>query len=542
MNVLFKTMTIVVFVFTLVSCDDDFNSVGSEIIGDVNFRDDQYAATPIAYSKSFDRVQTSNLPVYGLGAYKDLAYGLTTYSILSQVQPGPTGFDPEFGDEAILDSVVLSLPYFSTAIEVNSVQIGEKTEIATTYRLDSIYGNRPFKLSIYQSNYFLRDVDPSTNERQVYYSNDVANSFATNALEGTLLFTRNSFIPSGLEMVLTTPDGSDSDSLPERERVSPRLRVKFDDEIVNLFKTQFLDKEGSSELSNSNNFLNYFRGIYIKAEAVSGNGNLVCFNLANANLTLHYSFKSSTSEDREQGELALAFSNNIINGITTEPQPASNIPTELLAENQDSINGEANLYLKGGDGSFAVIDLFNKDITNENGEQENELQFLRRQNWLINDATLKFYINKDNITSGDVEPERIYIFNLETGEVLADYGLDASFGLLNQQDPVNSILNHLGRISRDSDDNGESYTIGLTQHIIDLLKGDTDNIKLGVSVSQNVNITTNSIGDTPVGEDEIIPTSSVFSHEGTILYGNTENVPEAKRLKLDIFYTESKDN
>ena len=61
-------------------------------------------------------------------------------------------------------------------------------------------------------------------------------------------------------------------------------------------------------------------------------------------------------------------------------------------------------------------------------------------------------------------------------------------------------------------------------------------------MSQNVNILTNAIGDTPTTKNEIIPSSSIVSHEGTVLYGNGVNVPESKRLKLDIFYTSSKEN
>ena len=62
-------------------------------------------------------------------------------------------------------------------------------------------------------------------------------------------------------------------------------------------------------------------------------------------------------------------------------------------------------------------------------------------------------------------------------------------------------------------------------------------------VSQNVNIFANAVGFTPSStEDEIIPFSSIISHEGTVLYGNGSNVPEDKRLRLEIFYTEPINN
>ncbi|WP_271784691.1 DUF4270 domain-containing protein [Aquimarina algiphila] len=564
-NILIRTTVIVAVVSTFLSCDDDFNTVGSEVIGDVNFEDNQYTAIPVAFSRKFDRVQTNNLiasvdqngrttpHANVLGIYNDPVYGKSEYSILSQVLP-PIGQNgqltiPSFGTNAVLDSVVFSLPYSSTAIGTTSVSVAENvTEMATTYRLDSIYGSSPFKLSIYKSDYFLRGFDPTSNNRQVYYSDDIETNFGPE-VEGTLLHTNNAFVPSAEEILLIekTTD-AEGTVTTNRERVSPRLRVNFsadldeDKEVVALFKTLFLDKEGSVELSNVNNFLNYFRGIYIKAEPVNNTGNLLYLNTAGAQLTLHYSFDTSNTDNegnpiRDQGELALGFSNTIMNSIKTDFEPT--IANELLPENQDSTNGEADLYLKGGAGSYAVIDLFGGNVINENGEEENELSFLKRQDWLINDASIKFYINQDKVISGAAEPERIYIFNLETGAPLLDYSSDP---VNSNEFPIVSRINHLGRISRDSDGNGEFYRIRITQYILNVLNDQFDNVKLGLSVSQNVNIITSSIGDTPITNNEVIPTSSIVSHEGTVLYGNGASVPESKRLKLDIFYTASKNN
>ncbi len=582
-NTLFKIMAIVAVVFTFLSCDNEFSPVGGEIIGGVNFQDSLYVATPVAYSKKFERVQTNGLirDVQGvqtnfqanlLGVYNDPIYGPSEYSILSQVQPSE--FDPDFGTNPVLDKVILSLPYFSTveSTESQSLTLGSGeviTETVTKYTLDSIYQNNSFRLSVFQSNYFLRNFDPSSNERQIYYSDDIANFGSQVEGDGTPLVTVEDFIPSPDEIIIDeiVKDVDDLDSLVSRSRLSPRLRIELP---VQVFKEQFIDKQGGTELSNADNFNNYFRGIYIKAEPTNGTGNLLYLNVREGNITLQYTADSDTQTDdaqtdntteREQREFTLSFTGNIINSITTQLEPT--IAEELKAENQDQVNGEENLYLKGGDGSFAVIDLFNKCvefdddgnfILDENGgpifidcpaateEKKTELDFLKSQNWLINDASLKFYINQDVVTAGETEPERIYVFNLETGGVIADYGLDANFQLFDQNNPINSIPNHLGRISRDADDAGEFYRISLTQHIINLLGEDTDNIKLGVSVSQNVNAVVSVVGDTSTTNDEIIPNSSIISHEGTILYGNGASVPESKRLKLEIFYTESTNN
>ncbi|WP_378179543.1 DUF4270 domain-containing protein [Aquimarina sp. SS2-1] len=593
-NVLTKMAAIVVAVFTVVSCDDDFNSVGSEVIGDVNFEDNEYSAVPIAYSKKFSRVQTSGLPNNLIGVYNDPVYGQSTYNVLAQVLPAR--FNPTFGNNAVLDSVVISLPYFSELTETN---IDEDGVVTNTFQLDSIYGSGDINLSIYQSNYFLRDfdVDQGAEERQIYYSNDIADNFG-GSIEGTSIATLNGFKPSNEEIILTTPDGTDADDERDSQSVNPRLRIAFlstlaataaqgntdpptpreaNQPIIDYFTSLFLEKEGSVELSNANNFHNYFRGIYFKATPNTGDGSLVFFDITSANITLHYSFDTDEidTEDvdddgetddfiRGTGDLALNFSNNIVNGIDFDFSNAtlnngSNI-SDIL-DNQDEINGEDNLFLKGGEGSYAVIDLFNEYVqVDDNGdfildENENpiiienpteeekiktELDFLKSRDWLINEASMKIYINQSEMISGDTEPERIYVFNLDTGGVLIDYQADIT---ANAANPFISVTEHLGPITRDSDERGEFYKIKLTRHLIDVLNEDTDNVKLGVSVSQNVNITDIAQGFTPTNtEDEIIPFSSIISHEGTILYGNGANVPEGKRLKMDIFYTESKSN
>ncbi|WP_299435239.1 DUF4270 domain-containing protein [uncultured Aquimarina sp.] len=574
-NVLIKITAIVAVVFTVVSCDDDFNSVGSEVIGDVNFEDNQYAAIPLGYSKRFEKVQTSNLPNYLIGVYNDPVYGQSTYNVLSQVLP--SRLDPVFGDNPVLDSVVLSLPYFSELTETNTDDEGEVTN---TYELDSVYGSQNIRLSVYQSDYFLRNfgVGDEAEERQIYYSNDIE-SFGP-IIENKLLFSVDNYAPSANELRLVSEDDdSDGNDDPQVTRLAPGLRLALisDDaaaeatalnpdpdndpstdntrtgnqELIDYFTGLFLDKEGSIELSNANNFNNYFRGIYFKTEAITQDGSLIFFDITSANITLHYSFDTEVADTddidddgdttelitvRDEGNLPLTFLNNIVNGIDFDF--STTISGEL--DDQDMVNGEENLYLKGGEGSYAVLDFFNGNVTNENGESENELDFLKRQDWLINEASMKIYINQDEVVSGDAEPERVYVFNLETGVVLIDYLVDSSSNTTN---PVQSVTNHLGRISRDSDEKGEFYKIRLTQHIINILNDDTDNVKLGLSVSQNVNISANAEGFIPANTDEeIIPFSSIISHEGTILYGNGTNVPEEKRLKLDIFYTESKSN
>ncbi|MFC5047949.1 DUF4270 domain-containing protein [Aquimarina hainanensis] len=545
----FKKLTtfVVVLSSVLVSCDDEFSTVGSNIIGDVNFNDSSYTAIPKAYSKRFERVQVNNLPNNLLGVYED-TYGTSTYTVLSQMQLGTQ--NPTFGTNAELDSVVLTIPYFSTETESTT---NDEGEVEKKYRLDSLYGTDPVKLSVYQSNYFLSsfETNGSPDDRKVYYADDIkANK---TLIEGTLLAEQAVFYPQKDEVILRVKDGDDEGDELDVVRQAPRLRLKLSKEY---FKTLILDKEGMPELSNSNNFNNYFRGVYFKVAPINGKGSLLQFNINQADITLYYTYdkeqttNGETTTVQEDKEFKLNFGNSgiILNGIENDFTEGILVGESVV---DGLIDGEDNLFLKGGQGSYGILEFFTgiakdaegNEITNGEGEPMTELEYLKEQEWLINEANIKLYINQDKINSGEAEPERVFVFDADTGAVLVDYIADRTN---NDNNPVNSRISHLGRITRDTDDKGEYYKIRITQHIINLLNGDTENIKLGISVSQNVNersIRDASVTPTsPEDQKDIVPSSSLISHEGTVLYGYGENVPDDKQLKLEIFYTAAKTN
>lgn len=582
-----KTISALAVAIAIVSCDDDFNSVGREVIGDVNFEDNIYTSAPLAYNRAFERVQSSGIISLNqqgrveragisndrLGVYDDPTYGRSTYSVLAQLEP--ERFNAVYGQNARLDSVVLSLPYFSTRTETSQ---NDDNETINTYRLDSVYGNGNVKLSIYRSNYLLRDFDPTVvtddegSQRQLYFSDDFD---GITSIEETLLAKVDDFTPKADEIEIEVPS-DDEDEEPTTTRLTPRLRVVLGEDLgtsttlqkstLALFQQWFLDREGGPEFSNANNFRNYFRGIYIKAEPEDDSGSLVVFNIGNGDITLHYSFDTESDDDSDEtptstGSLTLNFRNHVANVIEKESKPEID---EGLS-NQDPNNGVGaeNLYLQGGEGSYGVLELFNQKVAvdgngnfiideegnpvpDENSDKT-ELDFLRDQNWLINDASIKLYIDQNKLTSTETsEPNRIFIFDVNNGQVLFDYLTDRTN---NTTIPLFSRINHLGFLSRDSDEKGDFYQIRITRHLLRVLNEGEDNVKLGISVSQNVNVASMALGssntinpDDENPNDEIIPVSSIISHEGTILYGNTNEVPEDKRLELEIFYTKSKGN
>lgn len=521
-KVIKKITTLFVVIFVFAACDDDFSTIGGEIINNpagVNVQEVEVNA----YTQKLDALQSNGLANNLLGVYNDPVYGQSQASVLTQLSLAPV--DPTFEGDVQLDSVVMNIPYFSTEVQADDTG-------AKTYKLDSIYGQAPFKLSVYQSDYYLASYDPETDfqNRQKYYSNQ--QDVFEQHLVGEPLYENDNFIPSPSAIVSYEPkDTGEQDTVV----LTPALHVKLP---VEFFQQKIIDKEGSSALLNNSNFQEYLRGLFLKAEPVNGDGSMMLLNMldANAGITLYYTTETETTNDAgdtetttKYGSYKLKFGSNIVNTFQGE------FPDDILQDIQsnDPATGSKRLYLKGGEGSMAVIDLFS---------EEGQLEELRNHNWLINDADLEIYVDQDKV-QGANEPERLYLYDLNNNTILADYSFSANFiGDNNPSDPLNSLTNFSKRLERDTDGNGVKYTIRLTQHISNILKKDSTNVKLGLVVTQNINKTGMvSVRNAEGQAVKQVPTMSVLTPEGTVLYGD-EAENEDKRLKLRIYYTDLDQN
>ncbi|TVZ58101.1 uncharacterized protein DUF4270 [Flavobacteriaceae bacterium MAR_2010_105] len=516
---------------SFIACDKDFASIDSDIINNDNaahFKTSKQKFNVTAYTKKLDPVQTNNLPLNFLGVYNDQVYGTTTANVVSQIST--TIFNRVFGDNVKMDSVVLHIPYFSRSISINDN--GE-----TIYELDSVFGSDPIKLYIYENNYFLRDFNPSSeiNSTQTYYSNGSTGLDQINPtqlegnlikIEGTTNGELESFIPNDGEIQIRDSAGEIT------ERLAPALRVKLD---TTFWRQKIIAKEGEIELSNLNNFKDYFRGIYFKTEAVNNKGNMSLLNFAatNAKITMYYEIESPTQAGvRETRTYEFTFTGNRVNFISE--------PSNAIADG-DALNGDEKLYLKGGQGSVAVIDLFSGLIQDpDSGLDVPQLEYFRNRKgkWLINEANLVFYVDQTAVQQLN-EPDRVYLYDLENNTPLTDYFVD----LVNSTVPVNSRISHLGKLQRvgeEPDGLGIKYKIRLTEHINSILLRDSTNVKLGLAVSANVNIESSSLQYNILTNDNLntkVPLSSIVTPRGTVLHGNNTSV-EAKKVYLEILYTE----
>ena len=558
-------------VIVIVSCQNDFATIGTDIIGDDNFQTNSTTYPVTTYTRPIEAMQTNTLNTDLLGYYSDPVFGSYNASVVSQMIP--TSYNPTFGENIVLDSVVLTMPYFIQSSEIDD-------DGNTSYVLDSIYGDSPIKLSIFQNNYFLRNFNPDAEfgESEKYYSNRTnsqGNPINSMDLEGQLLYTDDEFLPSSEQIILTDID---EDGEPfESAKLPPAIRIYLDNPNDTYWQDLIFNKEGEAELSNENNFLNYFRGIYLKAESLGMNGSLMLLNLANtnSNITLFYTEDSPDEDsdgipdfadvdtdndgssdngtdadgdgindvhdvDQTGGEdlnfdgiddsFDLTISDTFVLNFTGNRVNFFDNNLTVIPEGDPNI-GDETLYLKGGEGYMAVINLFEGD---DEGNSMS-LEEFKSNNWLINEARLEFYVEQDAVQNLQ-EPDRLFIYDIENERPLVDYFLDPTSGNIDEF----SRIDHLHPLEREDDETdgaGIRYKIEITEHIKNIFTRDSINTKLGLYVTSNVN----SITPLEFQDEDMVPkvtiSGSALSPRGTVLHGN-RSADESKRVTLKIFYTE----
>jgi len=584
----------------LISCDKDYDQLGTDIVGENHYVFDKYnGATIKAFNQDLGPISSNDLAINPLGFYEDPAFGNTQANFVTQIvlsSEAPV-FNNSVADNfqvlPVLDSVILDIPYFS---KLKSTDADGKH----TYELDSIYGTEgsKFKLSVYRSNYYLRDYDPDQafGAKQLFYTNQ-DDTFNNNIIGSAL---NNSPINDGKEnenfyfdkrehKTAVLADDGVTYSYP---RSVPSMRLHLDTTVFN----DLILNGPSSQLLNNDLFKNYFRGLYFKTTAIQGNpGNMAMLNFANGKITMYYKEDKKTTTKDGQG-----------NDVVTYPRVNKTFALNLSGKTVSLLNSTRNgnytsamsntsqeasrLYVKGGAGSMAVINLFGTIdlkglapnpsynsslpvsytnpkyllsptynpnlpisdtnlkylVTGPNGVSD-EIDDIRAKDWLINEANLTFYVDKPAMKDNKRQPNRIFLYDVNNKKVLVDYTQDftsnSTYPKLNKYIYGGIFVNDEGKVPNESNnEKANKYKIRITNHIRNLINKDSTNVKLGLVVTEYISgdHTAFSKRKNP-GSDSVIsaPSLSVMNPLGTILHGtiSTDPTEENRKLKLEIYYT-----
>lgn len=555
-NSIIKIFFLAITVVFFTSCDKDFNTIGGDLIGDEHFGLVHDSINVLSYNQNIGPVQSNNLPVNPLGIYEDDVFGTTEASFATQVVLASV--NPTIGNNVEIDSVTLSIPYFSH-IESTNATTGN-----STYVLDSIYGSadenkRAIKLSVYENGYFMRDLDPVTGflESQKYYTNQGSDFDALKGgirLNDGVVAQNDAFFFDKSEIKNTTTTTTDGKEVKTTTKTAPAMRLALN---KTYFKTKIIDAAASGKLITNDVFKNYFRGLYFKVEKSGASpGQLAMMNFKAGTVTINYkedlvtTTNGQTSTTRVSKSIVLNMTGNTVSLVKNTKKT---VYEDAITTNVNKTAGDSRLYVKGGEGAMSVLELFDKtdvlgydasgNVSNVPNNIPDELDELRRIDPLtkrakmINEASLVFHVDKAAMGTTKI-PNRIYLYDLSNSTVLLDYLYDSSTGT----NAKNGQLIFGGQLQKSTD--GEYYyKFRITEHIRNLVKNlSFKNVKLGVVVTEDIrNTTMNALFSkfTLNDQNEIfkIPQASVLNPLGVVLYGGAASVPDAKRLKLKIYYT-----
>lgn len=538
---------------SLASCDDDFTEVGSDIIGgDQHYGLNKMYGSAVAYDKATGPVQTNNLDLNLLGVYDNPVFGKTIAHYITQLNLDSA--NPTFTSDVVLDSVWLYVPYYSAVTDVDD-------DGHSTYSIDSIYGDtvHKFRLRIRENGYFLRDNDPGATgiQGQKYFSSQKS-TFDDYAGASVLADGAEyvDFRYSAAEIRRTATFTDDEDSVHTNAEVELKAPGIFLYLNKQFFQQRILDQGGTGNLVNNNVFHNYLRGLYFQAEQIGNQSVMGMPKWADGEIKIVYTqndldtdgnIQYNTEGDpasgilKESKSLTISLAGNSVNlleNTTTQPYAAA-----LAATN--TAEGDEKLYVKGGQGSMAFIDILSPE----------DIATLQADNAMINEANLVFYVDRSAMgatgTTGRqaIEPIRVYLYDVNNKRPLYDYSVDVTTSTAGNKYDKYAFG---GIAQKGADGRAIQYKIRLTNHINNIITKDSTNVKLALVVTENINETGNAAlessftepvyfartGVDPASTDvKVLPVGSVMHPFGIILYGTSPAVPEDKRARLEIFYT-----
>ncbi|MDF1516755.1 MAG: DUF4270 domain-containing protein [Lutibacter sp.] len=495
-----------VVIFTIISCEKEIESIGVNLVDNNNFSTDKKLTEVITANKNVERVPASGNIVaqHLLGVYSDDEFGTLSASIVSNLNLPVIGDAYNYGDNVTIDEVIIDIPYQSTKED-------NESDGRPRFSIDSVFGNKDveFQLSVFELGTFLNSLDPDDPSKPAIYYSDkeflkedsplYSGNFKVNPSDTVSVIKR--YLADGITVF-------DKDTIKATD-ISPSIKLPLDKTLI---KQIFVDNVNDIDFSSTETFQKRFRGLYIEAEELLANdkSHLVSLSMANAKMTIYYS--NDEDEGTDTTITGKDLNGNGINGegiVRVKHEYAfafgaikSNVLKRDLAPHQ---SGEDRLYVQGAAGSMATIDLF---------KNENIIE-LQKNNWLINDASLIFYVDQNS--ASNIAPEQLFIFNFDDNEQLTDImteGLAAVGGLL----------------ERDAAGKPYRYVFKITDYISKLLtlNEPIDLVKIGLKVFNP--------SDIPTAFDDVKIKEFSWTPKGVVLLGGDPSFGD-KRVKLEISYT-----
>lgn len=379
-----KTFTILLMVIfggmLVYNCEPEPDSLGEQLFLDGAANGNEVSYDLIAYNlvnNDSIRSDASKLTYATLGAFSEGQFGMQKAAYYTQVRL-PV-YDPDFGANAVVDSVVLVIKptVASDSLVTNTDENYVYPDGAVpAKKVVNTYPAKKFGRTKANGGNLTVAVNEVTDFLNGY--SDIAYSNTTYAIGQVL----GSKVFNGYVNSVTITKDSDNSSLFS-SGVGFRIPLS-----ASFFKTKIIDKKGQPELKDVSTFIRYFRGL--KISVTESDGYLFQFSPSEVELVMYYKSVDTGATTSTQKKYAFSVGNgNVQIGNYTYDRSNSALQNASQAGNiGNTTTGDEKLFAQGMGGNSIGIKFPAKTIDSlKNLYQKNKAAIITAKIRMYTDRT-----------------------------------------------------------------------------------------------------------------------------------------------------------
>jgi len=497
----------------LYNCEPEIDNLGEQFFEGQGTTGTELSEDLIVYNIDNNdsiRADYSRLASAVIGAYSEPQFGLQTASYFTQIRM--SSYDPDFGTNAVIDSVVLVLkPNYETSSD----------SLVTTTNESYVYpdGNADAKLELkkvpvtkYGKTKTGGSITPLTlkvhevTEFMGSYNDKVFSNknFTTGAELGSKVFDGYA------KSVTITKDANNEQVFASTNDIRIPLDKAF-------FQNKIIAKKDQSELQNMSNFIRYFRGLKVSIQENNGYLFSINPNDTGTQIIMYYKY------------------DKVDNGTTTRPQTtfslsigAGNAHTSLVE--YDRSNSEINNYLLGNQNTTK---LYAQGMGGPSigikfkPETINKLKNLYQNNKAaIVSAKIRLYTDAQNWNNSLLKPAELTFVQKDKDETTGKETTNFTSDYLK----LIGTANYIYLRTKDLDKNPGYYEFTVTQSIKDIVEGGVDytNKYFKIDIAQFYRNSDNTTFSS------YSSTTRVFAKERVVFVGSDPS--NDKKIQLKVIY------
>lgn len=326
----------------LYNCEPEIDSLGEQLFLEDGTNGNEVSYDLIAYNIDNNDIVRADFSTLGsavIGVFDEPQFGRQKASYFTQIRMA--AYDPDFGTNAVVDSVVMVLkpnvPQSSDSLVTTTnesyvypdgnadAKLELKTIPVSKYGKTKTAGNiTPLTLKVHEVTEFMGSYTDS-----VFSNKD----FAAGVELGSKVF--NGFAKS----VTITKDANNEQVFTSTNDIRIPLDKTF-------FQNKIIAKKGQSELKDMSNFIRYFRGLKVSVQENDGYLFSINPNDAGTQVIMYYKYdkteNGTTTATRNTFNFTLG-SGNAHSSLVNYTRPAG-FDAEITA---DATNGHKKLYAQG---------------------------------------------------------------------------------------------------------------------------------------------------------------------------------------------------